>query len=382
MVDGGQLLVSLRVLDLSGGDDADSVTRLLADLGADVVKVEPPAGLPARTAPPSLDGVSIPFALHNANKRTAVLDPTDSGDRQRLFELAAGADIVVDSGHPGQLAAYGTSCAALAERFDHLVALSVTDFGISGPRAAWRGTDPVFYAMSTALSRSGPTVGTPVLPPNGIASATAAVQAAWAVLVAYYNRLRCGSGDFIDFSRYEAVVLALDPAFGAQGQAAAARRGSDQWRGRPKNQDPYPIFACRDGYVRICVLSPRQWHGLRRWLGEPEQFQDPSFDSIGARFAAFGEIGALVAQLFAEQTMDELVTAGQANGVPIARGADPVGRVDVGTFHRHRRDDRRRPGPGRVGPRPGGVFRGRRQAHGLPGRAWSAGKQRTALACN
>ncbi len=75
--------------------------------------------------------------------------------------------------------------------------------------------------MSTALSRSGPTTGTPVLPPTGIASATAAVQAAWAALVAYYHRLRHGGGDYIDFSRFEAVVQALDPPFGSEGQAAS-----------------------------------------------------------------------------------------------------------------------------------------------------------------
>ncbi len=322
MVDGGRLLAPLRVLDLSDGD-ADAVTRLLADLGADVLKVEPPGGSLARTDLPSLSGSSIPFALHNANKRSAVLDPADDRDRRRLIELAGAADIVVDSGNPGQAAAFGTSCAALAEQFGHLVALSVTDFGTSGPRSSWRATDPVFYAMSTALSRSGPTTGTPVLPPDGIASATAAVQAGWAVLVAYYNRLRCGTGDYIDFSRFEAVVTALDPAFGAQGQAAAGRRGSGRWRGRPKNQDPYPIFACKDGYVRICVLSPRQWHGLRAWLGEPERFQDPKFDNIGERFAAFGEIGALIRAQFAEQTMHQLVSAGQANGVPIAAVLTP-----------------------------------------------------------
>ena len=145
--------------------------------------------------------------------------------------------------------------------------MSVTDFGGGGPRASWQATDPVLYAMSTALSRSGPTTGVPVLPPDGIASATAAVQAAWAVLVAYFNRLRCGAGDYLDFSRFDATVLALDPPFGTQGQAATARNLADRWRGRPRNQDAYPIFRCSDGYVRICVLSPRQWRGMRAWLG-------------------------------------------------------------------------------------------------------------------
>ncbi|WP_174398379.1 CoA transferase [Mycolicibacterium sphagni] len=316
------LLASVRVLDLC--DEAgDGVTRLLADLGADVIKVEPPGGSPARHARPTLDGVSVPFALHNANKRGTVLDPSVDADRSTFFELAAGADIVVDSGTPGLTAAFGTSCAALADQFAGLVTMSVTDFGTQGPHASWRATDAVLYAMSSALSRSGPATGTPVLPPDGIASATAAVQAAWAVLVAYFNRLRCGTGDYVDFSRFDAVVLTLDPAFGTQGQAATARNTAERWRGRPRNQDSYPIFACQDGYVRLCVLAPRQWHGMRAWLGEPEQFQDPIFDSIAARTKAFGELSQLMAALFADRTMKQLVAEGQAHGVPIAAVLTP-----------------------------------------------------------
>ena len=269
-------------------------------------------------------GTSIPFALHNANKRSAVLDPADAEDRDRFMALVADADIIVDDGIPGAAASFGASCEELTRRFGHLVALSVTDFGSSGPHASWQATDPVLYAMSTALSRSGPPTGTPVLPPDGIASATAAVQAAWAALVAYYRRIRCGTGDYIDFSRFEAVVQALDPPFGAMGQGALAQRRSDAWRGRPRNQDVYPIFACRDGFVRICVMSPRQWHAMRAWLGEPEEFADPKYETIGARFAATREINAMIAELFADQTMDELVAAGQRYGIPIAAVLTPA----------------------------------------------------------
>jgi crotonobetainyl-CoA:carnitine CoA-transferase CaiB-like acyl-CoA transferase len=322
-VDSRALLASLRVLDLSG-DDGDAVTRLLADLGADVLKVEPPGGSPSRIRPPTLRGISLRFALHNANKRSTVLDPSDPSDRTRLVELAGGADIVVDSGNPGLAAAYGTSCADLADRYPQLVALSVTDFGTTGPRSSWRATDPVLYALSGSLSRSGPTTGAPVLPPDGIASATAAVQAAWAVLIAYYNRLHRGTGDYIDFARFDAVVMALDPAFGAHGQAAAGLRGPNRWRGRPQNQDAYPIYPCQDGFVRLCVLSPRQWRGLRRWLGEPEEFQDPKYDALAARFAAWPQIGELVQRLFANQTMKALVPAGQTHGVPIAAVLSPA----------------------------------------------------------
>jgi crotonobetainyl-CoA:carnitine CoA-transferase CaiB-like acyl-CoA transferase len=322
MADGAALLAPLRVLDL-GGAESDAVSRLFADLGADVLKIEPPAGSPARGELPSVAGTSISFALHNANKRGAVLDPDSAVDRDRLVELAGTADIVVDGGN--QAAAFGTSCAALAERFGHLVALSVTDFGSSGPYASWQATDPVLYAMSTALSRTGPTSGTPVLPPAGVASSTAAVQAAWAALAAYYRRSHCGTGEYIDFSRLEAVVQSLDPPFGSEGQAAVGlKRSGELWRGRPRNQQIYPIFTCRDGHVRICLLSPRQWRGMRAWLGEPEQFADPKFDTIAARYAASRELNEAIAELFTAQTMRDLVAEGQRRGVPIAAVLTPA----------------------------------------------------------
>ena len=317
-----RLLDAVRVLDLSTGI-ADTVTRLFADLGADVLKVEFPGGSPGRDALPMLAGESIPFAVHNANKRSTVLDPFEDSDCGRFFDLAAEADIIVVTGPDGQAAAFGTSGAELAARYPDVVVLSITDFGETGPRSSWRATDPVLYAMCGSLARSGPTTGTPVLPPDGIASATAAVQAAWAALVAYYNRLRCGTGDYIDFSRFDAVVMALDPVFGAHGQVAAGVRRTGQWRGRPKNQDAYPICPCQDGYVRLCVMAPRQWRGLRRWLGEPEEFQDPGYDVIGARMAAWPEISVLVRALFADQTMKDLVAAGQAHGVPISAVLPP-----------------------------------------------------------
>jgi crotonobetainyl-CoA:carnitine CoA-transferase CaiB-like acyl-CoA transferase len=316
------LLASVRVLDL-GGANSDGVGRLLADLGADVLKVEPPGGSANRRALPTVAGASIAFAVQNANKRSVVLDPARDDDRRRLIELAGTADILIDSA--GGAASFGTSCAALAEQFGHLVALSVTDFGVAGPYAFWQATDPVLYALSTALSRTGPTSGTPVLPPSGVASATAAVQAAWAALVAYYHRLRSGRGDYIDFSRFEAVLQSLDPPYGTEGQAVAGvKRSTELWRGRPRNQNIYPIFGCQDGFVRICLLSPRQWRGMRAWLGEPDEFADPRYDTIAARFAASRELNAVIADLFAPQTMAALVAEGQERGVPIAAVLTPA----------------------------------------------------------
>lgn len=310
-------LTGLRIVDLTEGPAAQTA-RILADLGADVLVVEPPDGSPSRREAPLIDSQSLPFALRNANKRSVILDGGKERDRQRFFELAAGADILIDSGIPGHVPDFGTSCTELADTYDQLVVMSVTDFGATGPRAAWTATDPVLYALSSVLSRSGPPGGTPVLPPVGIASATASAQAAWAVLVAHYQRLRTGRGDYVDFSRYEGVLQALDPPFGSHGQAAAARGVNNARRDRPKAQDSYPIFACRDGWVRICILAPRQWRAMRAWLGEPRHFQDQHYDTIAGRAAASDQIGAAITALFSQHSMAELVATGTERGVPIA----------------------------------------------------------------
>lgn len=315
-------LSRLRIVDTAEGTQSQ-VARLLADLGADVIKVESPGGCADRRTPPTINGRSVGFALRNANKRSVILDPAHDPDRSRFLALVADADVLIDSGKPVQANLFGHSCEDLANRFEHLVVMSVTDFGQEGPRADWSADDPVLVAMSSVLSRSGAPDGPPVLPPDGIAASTAAAQAAWAVLVAYYQRLRTGRGDYIDFSRYEAVLQALDPPFGAQGQAAAARGPGPARRGRPRNQDAYPIFRCRDGWVRICILAPRQWRAMRSWLGEPADFQDPKYDTISARATDFPRLRSLIAALFAQQSEEDLVAQGAARGVPVSAILEP-----------------------------------------------------------
>jgi crotonobetainyl-CoA:carnitine CoA-transferase CaiB-like acyl-CoA transferase len=125
------LLTSLRVLD-AGDADSDGIGRLYADLGADVLKVEPPGGTADRNARPAIARSSIAFAVHNANKRGVVLDARSPADRTRFADLLAGADIVVDSGCR-RLEAFGLPPATVAARWPHLVVLSVSDFGATGP---------------------------------------------------------------------------------------------------------------------------------------------------------------------------------------------------------------------------------------------------------
>lgn len=302
-------LSTLRVLDLTEGA-AEWCGRILADLGAEVIRIEPPGGSPGRRD-------QIGFALRNANKAGVVLDLDDPAGRSALLELAADTDILLESFTREQAHSHELAPAALLQANPALVVVSITDFGRTGPHRDRVATEDVLAAAGGVLSRSGPPGGTPLLPPRGVVSLTVAVQAAWAALVAYVKRVRTGEGEYVDFSALEAVVHGFDPGFGSQGSAAAGRSETFP-RGRPDAANYYPIYSCADGHVRICLLATRQWRAMFNWLGEPAEFADPRYDAIPARFEAADRINPLIAALCADRSRDELVAEGTARGIPIA----------------------------------------------------------------
>ncbi|KPM52219.1 CoA-transferase [Frankia sp. R43] len=307
-------LWGVRVLDLTEGA-AQSCARYLADLGAEVLRIEPPGGSPGRAEP-------VAFALRNAGKLGLVLDLDDETGRERLHELASMADILLDSSGEATARARGLTPEELSTRHPRLVIVSITAFGRSGPYRDFTATEPVLAALGGVLARSGLPGARPVLPPAGLVDQTVGVHAAWAALVAYVRRLRTGAGELADVSAHEAVVHGFDPGFGTQGSAAAGRPEGFP-RDRPDASAFYPVFPCADGHVRICLLARRQWRAMFAWLGEPAEFADPSYDTIPARFAAADRLHPLIGALFAGVRRDELVAEGTRRGVPIAAVLTP-----------------------------------------------------------
>ncbi len=304
-----------RVLDLTDGL-GESCGRYLADLGAEVIRVELPGGSRSRSAEPTVAGTSIAFALRNANKLGVTLDPATTAGAERLRELARGADIVVESFPPGWLAEQGVGADEIRSAAPELVWTSISGFGQTGPYRDWVATEQVLYALSGVLSRSGAPGAEPLLPPAGLVEETVGAHAVWATLLAYRRRLETGRGETVDVSAFEAMVHGFDPGFGTQGSAAAGR-SEDFPRGRPNAADFYPVFACKDGHVRICLLAKRQWRSMFEWLGEPAEFADPKYDTIPARFAVASTLHPLIGQLFATRTQAELVEEGARRGVPV-----------------------------------------------------------------
>jgi crotonobetainyl-CoA:carnitine CoA-transferase CaiB-like acyl-CoA transferase len=313
-------LAGVRVLDLVTGPLA-AIGRYLAEWGAEVIRVEAPGGAADRRAGRSAAGVSLDFVAANLGKRATVLDLSRPGDRARFDTLLDGTDILLEDRAPGTPEAALLDVEAITRRHPALVVLSATPFGRTGPCVRWQATSPVLNALSGELSRSGIPGREPLLPPGNLPYDCGVTQAVFAVLLVYLARIRTGLGDHLDFAVLDGAVAALDPGFGIAGSATAGVPASKLPRGRPEARHQYPIIPCADGFVRICVLSPKQWHGMFEWLGRPREFADPAYGKLATRFASTTLIPA-IARLFAGRTRTDLEEEGQRYGVPIAAVLD------------------------------------------------------------
>jgi crotonobetainyl-CoA:carnitine CoA-transferase CaiB-like acyl-CoA transferase len=313
-------LAGVRVVDLTTGPLA-AIGRHLVEWGADVVRVEPPVDAGDRRAGRSVAGVSLSFAAANLGKRAVGLDLADPADRERFADLVAGADILLESTEPDSPEARLLDVDGLRADHPAVVVLSATPFGLAGPHAHWQATSPVFHALTGELSRSGIPGREPLLPPGELPYDCAVPQAVFAVLLAYLDRLRTGQGDRLDFSVLDGATVALDPGYGIAGSATAGVPASRLPRDRPEARHQYPIVPCADGFVRLCVLAPRQWRGMFEWMGRPEEFADPAYDKLTTRFKSPTLIPA-IARFFVDKTRFELEEAGQRYGVPTAAVVD------------------------------------------------------------
>ena len=283
-------LAGIRIVDAVGGPLA-AITRHLADLGARVDRF----------------GASEADAPWQAGK---LLHDAPLGSPEAQAAIAAAHVVVVD-------AADWPALVAWREKRPELVSMAVSPFGSDTCLTGWQATGPVLHALTAMLSRSGIGLAEPLLPPGDLAQLCAAAQAAFALTGALYRALGSGRGAHFDFSVLEGAVQALDPGFGINGSATLGRPVGLLDRARPPRGQLYPIFECADGYVRICLLAKRQWRGMFAWMGEPEQFAAPEFDTLAARFAS-PDLIPFLAGFFATRTRAECEREGQAHGVPIA----------------------------------------------------------------
>jgi crotonobetainyl-CoA:carnitine CoA-transferase CaiB-like acyl-CoA transferase len=292
------LLDGVRVLDLGIWRPAPYAAQLLADLGADVVKIEPPGGDPMRSYPEL-------FATLTRRKRCIELDLRDELDRARALDLAADSDIAVEGFRPGVVDRLGVGYDALRARNPAIVYCSISGYGQTGPRAQTPGHDANYQAYAGVLTpRAG---DPPLLPPVPYADLAAGLAAAMAMCAAYIRRLNTGEGEYIDVSMTD--VLAH---WNGEFDGTAIAGCDDAISGNPG----YGIYGTADDrWVSLGVIAEdRFWSSLCHALGVAEH-ADLTYVE---RVRRHEEVNADVTDAIRQRTFDETVALLEAAGVPVA----------------------------------------------------------------
>lgn len=317
-------LGSLCVIELGGGVSAPMVGKLLADLGATVVKVEPPGGEAGRWRGPFRDHRSAPEAsgtfLHlNSNKRSVVLDLSLPAGRASLEALIRDADLLVHNFTPQEMAAYGLDYAHYHRLNARLVMLSMTPFGLTGPYRDYAACDLTLY-HGGGLGWLCPGKGTPLtLPPltpfGEHAHTQAALHGTVAAIAACYGAAASGVGEHLDLSMQEVGVFLLGRTF-----ATYTYGGVSQSRNSPTPYEPQSLYPCKDGYIYLICAEQNQWERLVEVMGHPDWAQDERFATRDQRGANGDALKTHISAWTSQHAVAELFHACQQARV----GAAPV----------------------------------------------------------
>ncbi|MGZ8263092.1 MAG: CaiB/BaiF CoA transferase family protein [Burkholderiales bacterium] len=288
---------------------------LLADMGADVIKVEAPEGDLMRAWPPMVEGYSQYFASVNRNKRSVALDLKSKEGREAARKLALDCDVVIENFRPGVMARFGLDHATLAKAKPSLVYCSVSAFGQSGPRAAEGGFDMTVQAMSGVMSVTGEPGGRPAKCGIPIADFTSGLYAAYAVAAALFKVRGGAPGDYIDVSMLGSMLgiahLQTSELFGT------GRDPGPLGSAHPMNA-PYAAFRCRDGYIALAAGTNKLWESACEGIGRDDLTRDPRFASPALRAQHQDALRDLLETAFANYDGAQLLGIFRSRGVPCA----------------------------------------------------------------
>jgi crotonobetainyl-CoA:carnitine CoA-transferase CaiB-like acyl-CoA transferase len=309
-------LEGLKVIDLSRVLGGPYCGQMLADHGAEVIKVEPPQGDETRLwGPPfDADGISAYFSGINRNKRTIALDLSKPEGRDVLLKLLATADVLVDNFKTGTMEKWGIGYAdTLSKKFPRLVHARVSGFGEDGPLGGFPGYDAMVQASAGLVSVNGSPEGGPVRIGVPVVDLSTGMNACMGILMALYERNRSGKGQFIDATLYDSAVALHQPhapnyfTSGAKPKLVGNSHGS---------LVPYSNFPTRGRNIAIAAGNDGQFRKLAQMLGKPELATDPRFKTNKDRVAHRLELEAELRELLKDKDADSFSVELMKGGVP------------------------------------------------------------------
>jgi crotonobetainyl-CoA:carnitine CoA-transferase CaiB-like acyl-CoA transferase len=305
-------LAGLRVLDLSSVVSGPLCTQILGDLGADVVKVEPPSGETGRVLGGAhRAGMTGFFAMFNRNKRGIVLDLKRPECRDAVLRLARRADLLVENFRPGVMERLGLGWETLRQANPRLVYVAISGFGPDGPDAAQPAYDMVIQARSGFAKLLG-SDDAPKLIRNLVADKTSAQVAAWAALAALFAREKSGRGQRVDVPMLDAFgsfVLAdvLGPRiFGEPPEVQAV------------GENLYRAWRTADGHVVVVVIEDRQFEAVCRTIGREDLIGDGRYATLMGRLKHAADLFAMLEEELAKQSTAELVERARRFEAPLS----------------------------------------------------------------
>ena len=328
MTDSSGPLAGVRVLDFSRVLAGPLCTMLLADLGADVIKVEDPAhGDDTRQwGPPwvgvGADAASAYFLSVNRNKRSLTLNLKSDAGQDMARRLVAQSQIVVENFKPGQMARFGLGYAELAALNPALVYCSITGFGQTGPYADRPGYDFVIQGMSGLMSITGPVEGPPYKVGVALADVIAGQYALSSVLAALRHAERTGQGQQLDVALFDTQLAAL---VNVASNTLVSGKTPARYGNEHANIVPYQSFCAADGEFTVAVGNDRQFAALCRLLGQPDWASDARFATNPQRIHNRQALIPLLQAVFLTNTVAAWVEALLAFGIP----SGPINSVNI-----------------------------------------------------
>jgi crotonobetainyl-CoA:carnitine CoA-transferase CaiB-like acyl-CoA transferase len=318
-----QALEGLRVLDAATLFAGPLAATLLADHGAEVIKIEHPRGDPARTHGASKNGIGLWWKMLARNKKAITLY-LGSPEGQELFRaMAADADVVIENFRPGTLERWGLGYDVLSAVNPGLVLARVTGFGQVGPYASRPGFGTIAEAMSGFAAITGEPDGPPTLPPFGLADGIAAITTAFGIMTALRARERTGRGQVLDMAIIEPLLTVLGPQVTAYDQLGVLQPRTGN---RSPNNAPRNTYQCADGsWVAVSTSAQTVAERVMKLVGRAEFITEPWFATGRGRAAHADELDAAVGGWISARTREEVLAAfeqAEAAIAPIYTAAD------------------------------------------------------------